>query len=99
MSVSPPRRQGVFALTSASPRIDPSAIVELKVGAGADELKGTGFLISSDIVMTAAHVIGAAETVNVRALGAGDVWTAAHLVFSAPNADIALLRISDAPDR
>ncbi|MGY5129457.1 trypsin-like peptidase domain-containing protein [Streptomyces nigrescens] len=67
-------------------------------GAGAG-WRGSGYQVTGDLVLTAAHVVGDARSVDVRFLtgDGGTRQSTAETVWSAPALDIALLKISDVP--
>jgi tetratricopeptide (TPR) repeat protein len=75
---------------------DPSRLVEVFAGsaAGAAGSFGTGYLVRSDVVVTAAHVVPADSAfIDVRVLGVFG-WRRANLAWRDDVADIALLRVS-----
>ncbi len=79
-------------------RVDPAVVEVFATSSGPNPTRsvGSGFLVSADgLVVTAAHVVQTADTVEVRFLS-GATSPAAPLA-SDPQADVALLRVERVP--
>lgn len=80
--------------------LDPGRAVQIlttrRTGAGR---RGSGYRVTADVVLTAAHVVGDAVSVQVRFVTAdgGVRETAGEPVWANPAADVALLRIAGGP--
>src|SRR5262245_60319601 len=72
-----------------------SRIAEVWSGGGGEGRSGSGYLIGSRHVLTAAHVVeGSGLRVDVRCLGQ-DEWAEARVAWRDAGRDVALLEISD----
>lgn len=84
--------------------LDPRRAVQILVetdGERGERRRGSGYRVTADAVLTAAHVVRDASVVRLRFVDAGRGTTEVPgtPVWSDPTADIAVLRIEAGPDR